>query len=470
VKAKRPNFPSFDDKALKEKDKQHVLHPWQDIATAREADSFVVAEAEDVFVYDATGERFIDGIGGMWCVNIGYGRDEMAEAIAEQARRMPYYSPFGQLTSPPAAELGARLASYAPGDLNEVFFSTGGSTANDSAVRFVQFYFNSTGRPNKKHIISRLDSYHGSTYLAASLTGKMGDRGNFDYITDTIHHIPSPNPYRRPEGMSLEEFCAAKVADLENEILRLGPDNVGCFIAEPILASGGVIVPPPGYHAATLEVCRKYDVIYISDEVVTGFGRLGQIFASEAEYGIVPDILTCAKGLTSGYVPLGATLIADHLLEPLMAGRVKDAVFTNGFTYSGHPVSCAAALKNLEIIEREGILEHVRRVGPYFQEKLRALSDLAIVGDVRGSHLMAGIECVADKATKVPLAPEIGVGKRIDAHCQRRGLILRPIGHLCVLSPPLTIREPEIDRIAAIIGESIEATMAELRAEGLWHG
>src|SRR3546814_7286950 len=205
----------------------------------------------------------------MWCVQVGYGRREMADAIAEQAMRMAYFSPFGLISTPPSIELGARLSAYTPGDLNHVFFTTGGSTAVDSALRFIQFYFNFTGRPSKKHIITREYAYHGSTYLSASVSGKPGDRGNLDFVTDTVHHLPAPNPYRRPDGMSVEEFCYQKVADLENKILELGPANVACFIAEPILASGGVIVPPAGYHRRPLEVCRKYDVLYISDEVVT---------------------------------------------------------------------------------------------------------------------------------------------------------------------------------------------------------
>ncbi len=463
------NLP-YDTEDLQRKDRAHVLHPWASLATRRKDTPLIVAEAEGIHINDTDGERFIDGIGGMWCVNIGYGRDEMAEAVAEQIRRMPYYSPFGPLGSPPAAELAAKLAELAPGDLDTVFFSTSGSSANDSAIRFVQLYFNLTGRPEKKHVITRDQAYHGSTYLAASLCGKPEDRGHFDFITDWVHHLDAPNPYRRPQGQSVEDFCDAKVAELEDKILEIGPERVAAFIAEPILASGGVIVPPPGYHARCLEVCRKHDVIYISDEVVTGFGRLGHFFASEPLFDIVPDIITSAKGLTSGYLPLGATIISKRLMDRISDENARDAVFSNGFTYSGHPVSCAAALKNIEIMEREDICAHVRKVGPYMQEKLRALAELPIVGDVRGSHLMGCIECVADKETRAPFPAEAKVGYRIDAHCQARGLILRPLGSLCVFSPPLPITEAQIDRMVGIMRESIEATVADLRAEGLWGG
>jgi len=241
----------------------------------------------------------------------------MAQAIANQARRLDYFTPFGAISSPPGIELAGRLSFYAPGDLRHVFFTTGGSTAVDSALRFVQFYFNSIGEPQRRHIITRELAYHGSTYLSASVSGKPSDRGNLSFVADIIHHLPAPNPYRRPDGMDEAAFCQAKVADLENKIIELGPENVACFIAEPVMASGGVIVPPAGYHRGTLEICRKYGVLYISDEVVTGFGRLGRIFASEPVFGIVPDIITCAKGLTSGYVPLGAFLVSDRLYARL---------------------------------------------------------------------------------------------------------------------------------------------------------
>ena len=463
------NFP-YDTADLQKKDRENVLHPWAPLETRREADSFIVAESENIYVYDSNGEKFIDGIGGMWCVNIGYGREEMAEAVAEQIRRMPYYSPFGALGTPPAAELAAKLAELAPGDLNTVFFSTGGSTANDSAIRFVQFYFNTVGKPDKKHIITRQEAYHGSTYLAASLCGKATDKSNFDFITDTVHHLSAPNPYRREENESVAAFCDRIVDELENKIREIGPDKVACFIAEPILASGGVVVPPHGYHARTLEVCRKYDVIYISDEVVTGFGRLGHFFASEPVFDIIPDIITSAKGLTSAYAPLGATIFSDRLMDRVSGENSGGLTFSNGFTYSGHPVACAAALKNIEIIEREDLCGHVRKVGPYFQGRLKELRDLPIVGDVRGSHLMGCIECVADKRTKEPFAVEAKVGKRIDDHCQARGLILRPLGSRCVFSPPLTITEAQIDRMVSIMGESIAATVADLRREGIWNG
>ena len=279
------NF-AYDTEDLRRKDRDHCIHPWTDFSTFKEEGSLVVAESEGVYVFDSDGTRYMDGIGGLWCVNVGYGNDEIAQAIAEQARRMCYYSSFGHHTSPPAAELSAKLAELAPGPLNHIMYGTGGSMANDTAIRMIHFYFNRLGKPNKKKIIARTDGYHGSTYLAMSMTGVEFDHTGFDLHPDLVHHIPSPNPYRRPDGMSLEEFCDEKVADLENAILELGPENVACFIAEPIMGAGGVIVPPPGYHKRTAEVCREYEVLYISDEVVTAFGRLGHFFASEDVFDI----------------------------------------------------------------------------------------------------------------------------------------------------------------------------------------
>ena len=275
------NFPSYDTEDLWRKDRDHFIHPWTDFSSFKEEGSLVIAESEGCYVFDSDGNKYLDGIGGLWCVNIGYGNDEMAQAIADQARRMTYYSTFGHLTTPPAAELAAKLAELTPASLNHIFFGTGGSMSNDTAIRIIHYYFNRLGKKTKKKIISRTDAYHGSTYLAMSMTGVEFDHQGFDLAPDLVHHIPNPNPYRRPDGMSVEEFCDEKVADLRNAIEKLGPENVACFIAEPIMGAGGVIVPPPGYHKRTKEVCAEYEVLYISDEVVTGFGRLGEFFASE---------------------------------------------------------------------------------------------------------------------------------------------------------------------------------------------
>jgi len=463
-----PSNLTFDTEKLHEQDR-HWVHPWESLKGLPTAKRTIIAQSEGIYLHDSDGNKLIDGPAGMWCVNIGHGREEMAQAISEQVMRMPYYSPWS-LGNVPAAQLAEKLAELSPGDLNHVFFTTGGSTSVDSALRFMMYFNNCLGRHEKKHIISRADAYHGSTFLGASCSGKVRDKNLMDFERDLVHLLPTVHPYRRPDDMSIEAFCDEKVADLENKILEIGPDKVGAFIAEPILASGGVIIPPPGYHRRTLEICRKYDVLYISDEVVTAFGRLGHWFASEDVFDIVPDIILSAKGLTSGYIPLGAVLISDRLIDKLGGLEANIGYFASGFTYSGHPVAAAAALKNIEIIEREGILENVREVGPYFQARLKELEDIDMVGEVRGEGLMACIECVNNKQTKNPLTLDYEVGARIDRHCQENGLIVRPLINMCVMSPPLIITKSQIDEMYHILRRGIIESMEDLHKEGLWKG
>jgi adenosylmethionine-8-amino-7-oxononanoate aminotransferase len=447
---------------IREWDNEHFIHPWESMGGG-DADRAIAAGGEGIYLIDPQGRRYIDGPGGMWCVQVGYGRTEIAQAIAEQAVRLAYHSPWS-FASEPSAVLARKLAELAPGDLNSVFFTTGGSTAVDSALRFAQFYNNTRGRPDKKLIIARDKGYHGSTYLAASVSGKERDKRFMDTERRLVRFLPNVNPYVRPQGMSVEAWCDAKVADLENAILEAGPDNVAAFIAEPVLASGGAIVPPDGYHRRTLEVCRKYDVLYISDEVVTAFGRLGHWFASEEVFGIVPDIITCAKGLTSGYLPLGAMIVSDRLLAAIRSEGRDNVLFSNGYTYSGHPVSCAAALKNIEIFEREGLLEHVRAVTPHFQARLRDLAKYQIVGDARGVGLIGCIEGAAapGMSEQSRLAVDKEFGARVDAKCDEMGLIVRPLINMCVFSPPLIITKAQIDEMFDILETAVAQVQREM--------
>lgn len=438
------------------------VHPWEDLGTLGGNRRTIIARGEGIHLIDTDGNRMIDGPGGMWCVNIGHGRREIADAIAQQAMTLGYFSPWAVSAEAPA-RLAARLAAAAPGDLDHVFFTTGGSTAVDSALRFAFFYNNLMGRPQKKQVIARIGGYHGSTHLAAGCSGKLSEKRHMD-MPDGVHLLSCPKPLLRPAGMSVDDFCAARVAELEAKILELGPDRVAAFIAEPVLASGGVIIPPDDYHRRCLAVCRRHDVLYISDEVVTAFGRLGHLFASEAVFGIRPDMITLAKGLTSGYVPMGALLISDRLLRDI-AGAGGDArVFFSGFTYSGHPVAAAAALANLDVIERDGLLAHVRRVMPHFAARLRALEDLPVVAEVRVIGLMAGVECTLDAAHPNE-DRDYAFTLRVDRHCQRMGLLVRPVYNMCVMSPPLIITEAQIDRMVDILRAGIEQAMAEMAAE-----
>ncbi len=459
-----PNKPKRPSSATVERwDRDHLLHPWEAVGPEEAEGRMIAAEGDGIYLIDSQGRRFIDGPGGMWNVQVGYGRKELGEAMAAQASRLAYHSPWS-FASEPSAQLARKLAEIAPGDLNTVFFATGGSSAVDSALRFAQFRNNLRGLPDKKIFISREKSYHGSTYLTGSVSGKERDGSVLDVEKRLVRILPNINPYIRPEGMSVEDWCDAKVADLERLIAETGADRIAAYLSEPIMASGGVIVPPPGYLPRVREICRQNDVLFISDEVVTGFGRLGHWFASEDVFDIVPDIITCAKGLTSGYLPLGATIISDRLFDEITGDDREAVAFKNGYTYSGHPVCCATALKNIEIIETEGLLEHVREIAPHFQARLRELDRHKILGDCRGMGLVGCVEGrpAPGMSERERLKIDAEFGERVDAKCEEMGLIVRPLINMCVFSPPLIITRPQIDRMFDILDKAIGQVEAEM--------
>jgi len=452
---------------LADLDRAHVLHPWTHFESFDRDGATVITRGKGCHLWDSEGRKYFDAVGGLWCTNIGLGREEMAEAIAEQVRTLAFSNTFVDLTNSPSARLAARLAELAPGDLNRVMFTTGGSTAIDSAYRLVQFAQAAMGFPGRTHVIARKDSYHGSTYAAMSIGKRKGDQvPEFTYITDTIHHISAPYVFR-PETGEADEAAAteAYVAEFEAKIAEVGAEKIAAFFAEPIQASGGVIVPPKGYLRRMWEVCRRHGILFVADEVVTGFGRLGHWFASADEYGIVPDVICCAKGLSSGYQPIGAMIFSDRLWEVM----AQDAArwFTHGFTYSGHPVACAAALKNIEILEREDLPGNAARVGAYFQTRLRELRRLPTVGETRGQALIACVESVADKATMRRFDEGIDIGKRISDICERKGLMVRPIGHNNIMSPPLILTEDDADFIVDTLESAIREDTDALVREGV---
>jgi adenosylmethionine-8-amino-7-oxononanoate aminotransferase len=448
-----------------EQDRRHHVHPYHNFASYDEHGSLIIDEGQGAYIKDIDGKKYFDAVGGMWCTNIGLGRQEMVDAIAEQAIKLAYANPFTDMSNEPAARLAAKLAELAPGDLNHVFFTSGGSTANDSAFRFIQMYQEARGKKQKKHILSRHDAYHGTTYLTASMSGKAADRmPGFTYITDIIHHLTSPNFYRAPEGMTEPAFLDYLIDEMEQKILELGADSIAAFFAEPILGSGGVIVPPEGYNRRTWELCQKYDIIYVADEVVTAFGRLGHWFVSKDMFDVQPDIICCAKGLTSAYLPLGAVILSDRMYEVL--ANDEDRWFTGGFTYSGHPVCCAAALKNIEIMEREKLFDNVREVGAYFEEQLHTLLDLPIVGDIRGRLFMMCVVNVMNKETREFFPSEVNIGKRISNHAEEQGVIVRPAADLNIMSPSLTMTKKDVDYIIPRLRKAIELTVADLKEEG----
>jgi putrescine---pyruvate transaminase len=457
----------FNAQDIWQKDRDHFLHPYTHFDSFKREGSLVLVEGEGCYVKDAQGRRYFDGIGGMWCVNVGYGRKELAETMAEQALQLCYTTTFVDVTNAPAAELAAKLATLAPEPLNRVAFATSGSCGIDTAIRLAHYYQSRRGEPSRKYIISRKNSYHGSTYLGMTVGRRDGDQSpHFHYVPDLVHHLSAPYPYRRPPGMSLAEFGSFLVDEFRMKIAELGANAIAAFIAEPAQASGGVTMPPPGYLQRMRALCTEHGILFIADEVVTAFGRLGHMFASEDEFGIVPDIIVTAKGLTSGYIPLSAIIYSDRIHEVISAPDPA-AWFTHGFTYSGHPVSCAVGLRNIEIIEREDLCANAAVVGDYLQARLGELSELPIVGDVRGRRLMMCVEYVADKKTKETLPYEVNISKRISNDCEAKGLLVRPMGHLDVLSPPLIMTKADVDFVVDTLKSSIVKITDELVREGV---
>lgn len=439
----------------------HLIQSFANLDGLKQRDArTVIVAGEGAYVSDSEGNRLIDGIGGLWCVNVGHGREEIIAAINEQLKALDYYSTFYNFTHPAAAQLAAKLAELAPGSLNRVYFANSGSVANDSAVRILHHYNNRLGRPEKKKILSRIGAYHGSTHLAMAMTTPAYSAG-WDCASDLVHHLRAPYAYREAGEMSEAEFLDVLADDMVSAIERIGAENIAAFIAEPIMGAGGILVAPDGYHRRMREITAEYDIKYIADEVVTAFGRLGHMFASQDVYGMEPDILTTAKGLTSGYQPLSATIISDEIYDVISA---PEAMFLHGMTYSSHPAAAAAGLANIAILENEKIPERVRVTGKVFENALRELGDLDIVGEVRGSHFMMGIEFVKDKETKETFADEINVGLMVARAAQARGLIARPLGNILILSPTLIMDEDMIGQIAAILRDSITAVARQLRA------
>jgi putrescine aminotransferase len=457
----------FNAQELWQQDHDHFLHPYTHFDSFKKDGSLVLVEGEGCFVTDAEGRRYFDGIAGMWCVNAGYGRKEIAEAMAEQAMQLCYTTTFVDVTNAPAARLAAKLAELAPGSLNHVAYATSGSCAVDTAIRLAHLYQSRKGEPSRKYVISRENSYHGSTYLGMTVGKRDGDQSpHFNYVPDLVHHLSAPYPYRRPERMSLTAFSDFLVQEFADKIAELGADKIACFIAEPAQASGGVCIPPPNYLPRMRELCTKHGILFIADEIVTAFGRLGHMFSSFEEYGVIPDMILSAKGLTSGYIPLSALIYSDEVHDVISAGD-PEVWFTHGYTYSGHPVACAVALKNIEIIEREDLCGNAAKVGDYLEQQLETLRELPIVGDVRGRRLMMCVEYVKDKATRERLPDSANISKRISGDCEANGLLVRPLGHLDVLSPPLVMTKGDVDFVVNTLRSAIEKASGELASEGI---
>jgi L-2,4-diaminobutyrate transaminase len=457
--------------SLEEMDRQSFLHPYTPLKDHLETGPTIVASAKGVKITDTKGKEYIDSMAGLWCVNIGWGREEMVDAIAEQASKLAYYHSFASMANEASIRLADRILRLAPDTMSKVFFGNSGSDANDTNVKLVWYYNNLLGRPDKKKIIARERGYHGVTVAAASLTGIPMVHKAFDIPLPRMLHTVMPHYYANAEpGMSERDYSKWCAAKLEEMILTEGPDTIAAFIAEPVMGAGGVVPPPEGYFQDIHAVLSKYDVLMIADEVITGFGRTGKWFASET-YGIKPDIMTIAKGLTSGYIPMSASLISEDIWQVLMNGTPEVGAFAHGYTYSAHPVAAAAAMANIDIMERENLPANAARMGTYFQNKLRQeFADHPLVGDVRGVALLAGIELVADKANKTPLDADLKAAPTLAKYCVEEGLISRALMQMNALSfsPPLVINEGEVDEVVARFQRALNRLTDELVKSGSW--
>ncbi len=444
-----------------------VLHPYTNFRAHEEKGPLVITEGKGVHVYDEDGKAYIEGLAGLWCTSLGFGEERLVEAAAAEMRKLPFYHTFAHKSHDVGIELAERLIEMAPVPMSKAFFTNSGSEAIDSVVKMVWYYNNALDRPEKKKIISRIKAYHGVTVAAASLTGLPANHRSFDLPIANILHTDCPHYYRFGEdGESEEDFSARLAASLEKLILDEGPETIAAFIAEPVMGAGGVIVPPKGYFEKVQAVLRKYDVLFIADEVICGFGRTGKMFGTET-FDLKPDIMTMAKALSSAYLPIGAVLISDPIYQALADESNKIGTFAHGFTYSGHPVSCAVAIETLKIYEERDILGQVRRVSPALQDGLRALADHPLVGEVRGIGLIAAVELVRDKASKEPFDPGDGVGAFCGGRAQEHGLIVRPLGDSVAFSPPLIITEDEIGEMITRFALALDETEAMVTEKGL---
>ncbi len=413
----------------------------------------VIAGAENVYIYDTDGNKYLDAMSGLWCVNIGYGRTELAEVAKLQMEQLPYYNSFFQTAQLPAIELAEMLAEVTPPQFNRVFFGCSGSDGNDTVVRLVRYYWQLQGQENRNIIISRHNAYHGSTLAGASLGGMQAMHAQGGMPIPNIEHIEQPYHYREGGGLSKHDFGIKAAQALEERILKVGADRVAAFIGEPIQGAGGVIVPPASYWPEIQRICKKYDILLVADEVICGFGRTGNWFGSET-FGIEADIMTMAKGLSSGYQPIGAVMIADRVAELL---DEKGEEFSHGYTYSGHPVACAVALKNLQIMRDERIIENARaETMDYLQNQIRSLSDHALIGEIRGIGFLGAIELVANKETRDTFDDKGSAGIACRDACSENGLIMRAVGDTMILCPPLVITRPQIDEMVSKIRQSLD--------------
>ncbi|MFW3616110.1 aspartate aminotransferase family protein [Billgrantia antri] len=441
-------------------DRDHHLHPFTDFKALAEEGSRIVTHAEGIYIHDSEGHRILDAMAGLWCVNLGYGREELVEAATAQLRELPYYNNFFKSTHPPAVKLAEALCRLAPPHMNRVFFTGSGSEANDTVLRMVRRYWALEGKPDKQWVIARENAYHGSTVAGLSLGGMAPMHAQGGPTVPKIAHVRQPYWFGEGRDTSPDAFGRECAAALEAKIQELGEENVAAFIAEPVQGAGGAIIPPQSYWPAVKEVLARYDILLVVDEVICGFGRLGEWFGS-VHYGLEPDLMPIAKGLSSGYLPIGGVLVGDRVAETLIE---RGGEFFHGFTYSGHPACAAVALKNLELMQAEGIVERVRDdVGPYLAERWATLTGHPLVGEARSLGLIGALELV-DPATGERFAKSLGAGTLCRDICFDHGLVMRSVGDTMIISPPLVITRAEIDELVRLACEALDETARRLAA------
>ncbi|OIN11010.1 aspartate aminotransferase family protein [Oceanisphaera psychrotolerans] len=445
-----------DTQELRQQDSRHHLHPFTDTKELGD-NSRIITRAEGIYIYDSEGNRILDAMAGLWCVNLGYGRQELVDAAQQQMQELPYYNNFFKTAHPPAIKLAKKLTELAPEHINHVFFTGSGSESNDTVVRMVRRYWQLKGQPEKTVIIGRRNGYHGSTVAGASLGGMAPMHEQGGPMLPDIEHIAQPYWFGEGREMDPQEFGLLAARSLEQKIKTLGVERVAAFIAEPVQGAGGVIIPPESYWPEIQRICDHYGILLIADEVICGFGRVGQWFGSQ-HFNIKPDLMPIAKGLSSGYLPIGGVLVGDRVADLLIE---QGGEFYHGFTYSGHPACAAVALRNLELLEQEGVIDRVRDVtGPYFARQWATLASHPLVGEARSLGLLGALELVADKGTMARFAP--GIGSQCRDNCFQSGIVMRSVGETMVVSPPLVITEAEIDQLVTLARRSLDLTARQL--------
>ena len=444
-------------------DSAHYMHPFTDHKGLAEKGARIMTKADGIYVWDSNGAKILDAMSGLWCVNVGYGRQSLVDAATKQMQEMAYYNSFFQTTNVPAAKLAERIVGLAGDNYSHVFFSSSGSESNDTNIRMVRHYWATLGQPERKVIISRNNAYHGSTMAGASLGGMSGMHAQGGLPIPDIVHIEQPYHYGLAPKQDKDAFGIEAAGWLEAKILEVGPEKVAAFIGEPVQGAGGVIIPPKTYWPEIQRICDKYGILLICDEVICGFGRLGKWFGSQL-LGAKPDLMTFAKGVTSGYIPLGGVVVGKRVADVLIN---QGGEFNHGYTYSGHPVACAVALANIDLIESEGLVEQVAsETGPYLAERFAELKQHPLVGDAETCGFVGGLALMKDKQNHIPFDEDLGVGTICRGHCFASGLVMRAVGDRMIIAPPLCTTKAQIDDMMTLIFQALDATLSDVKQRG----